>query len=76
MHRKDGEHYVWEVEKGEDKVIMGRIPAEAADAYKEFVENTPDVEATLLHISTLPNLQDRYRLLVEWKRPMKVNVLL
>lgn len=53
-------------------IHLTTIPLESAMAYVSFVDANREVEAFLRHVATIPSMEQRYRLLCEWKLQMKV----
>lgn len=47
-----------------------RTRSEACATYRQMVEERPDVEAILRHVSSIPCQKERHRVLVEWKQQM------
>lgn len=56
-------------------VHLTRIPLEAAMAYLSFVDANREVESFLRHAATVPSMEQRYRLLCEWRVQMKVIII-
>lgn len=44
-----------------------RVPETALLKYKKYVESSPKVEAVLLHIATILDIEEQQRMIVEFK---------
>lgn len=66
-------HYLLNIDNDVGTMIyQAKLPLEAAIAYSSFVDSNTEVEAFLWHVATIPSMEQRHRLLSEWKWLMQV----